>query len=252
LTAIRQWHDSQGLMDPTHHSLVKKTMEGIRRLHSQPKKKAKALRLEDLITMLSYLNEGISTHKKRRDKALLLIGFFSAFRRSELVGIQVSDLSWETEGLIIHLPRSKTDQQSTGLSRAIPFAEPSICPVRAMKIWLDTAQITQGSVFRSINRWDHIASNTLPAAAINELLKKLGQECHFNFALELSSHSFRRGLSTSAAREKIDFQLIKKQGGWKNDATVWEYIETGQAFNENASGLLLTKMAHLIPKKKNE
>ena len=60
---------------------------------------------------------------------------------------------------------------------------------------------------------------------VHDLLKTLGEACEFDFVPDLSSHSFRRGLSTSAARERVDFELIKKQGGWKNDATVWEYIE---------------------------
>ncbi len=65
---------------------------------------------------------------------------------------------------------------------------------------------------------------------------------------DLSSHSFRRGLSTSAARERVDFELIKKQGGWKNDATVWEYIEEGQQFLNNVSLVLMEKMDALVDK----
>ena len=59
-------------------------------------------------------------------------------------------------------------------------------------------------------------------------------------------HSFRRGLSTSAARERVDFELIKKQGGWKSDATVWEYIEEGQQFNNNAALVLMEKLEALV------
>ncbi|OUW76206.1 MAG: integrase, partial [Saprospirales bacterium TMED214] len=78
------------------------------------------------------------------------------------------------------------------------------------------------------------------------LLKTLGNACQFDFVPELSSHSFRRGLSTSAARERVDFELIKKQGGWKSDATVWEYIEEGQQLSNNATHILMEKMAVLI------
>ena len=68
----------------------------------------------------------------------------------------------------------------------------------------------------------------LNPGAINDLLKTLCEQCQFNFVPNLSIHRFRRGLSNSAARERVDFELIKKQGGWKNDAKVWEYIEEGQ------------------------
>lgn len=67
-----------------------------------------------------------------------------------------------------------------------------------------------------------------------------------DFVAELSSHSFRRGLSTSAARERVDFELIKKQGGWKSDATVWEYIEEGQQLSDNATVILMKKMASML------
>lgn len=246
LTAIRQWHHFQGLLDPVRDPLVRKTMDGIRRTHGRPKRKAKALRLEHIAQMVKLLQQLPDSKKKYRDMAMLLTGFFGAFRRSELVAIQVSDLRWEPEGLIIRLPRSKTDQQATGLARALPFGADSCCPAKAVKIWLDAADIASGPLFRPVNRWDQIQAKHLNPGAVNDLLKTLGEACQFDFVPDLSSHSFRRGLSTSAARERVDFELIKKQGGWKNDATVWEYIEEGQQLSENAATLLMEKMAALL------
>jgi integrase len=245
LTAISQWHHLQLIHDPSRTPLVRKTLDGIRRTHGKPKIKAKALRLEHLVTMLSALNALPDGNKKARDRALLLVGFFGAFRRSELVAINVEDLSWEPEGVLINLPQSKTDQELEGLTRALPNGNESICPVNALKDWLERAGITQGPIFKPVNRWDQIQDKALSAGAINAFLKDLGEKCLFDFVPELSSHSFRRGLSTSAAREKVDFASIKKQGGWKSDATVWGYIEEGQLFTENASLTLMDKMAAL-------
>ena len=221
-------------------------MEGIRRTHGQPKRKAKALRLEHIAQMVDYLRCLPDSKKKHRDIALVLTGFFGAFRRSELVAIQISDLNWEPEGLIIRLPRSKTDQQATGLARALPFGTPGCCPATAIKAWMDSAEIDSGPLFRPVNRWDQVTPRPLNPGAINDLLKTLGKACQFDFVPELSSHSFRRGLSTSAARERVDFELIKKQGGWKSDATVWEYIEEGQQLSNNASLILMEKLVTLI------
>ena len=247
LTAIGQWHHYQGLADPVKDPLVRKTMEGIRRTHGQPKRKAKALRLEHIAQMVKHLQQLPDSKKKYRDIALVLTGFFGAFRRSELVAIHVNDLVWEPEGLIIRLPRSKTDQQATGLVRALPFAgNPACCPAKAIKQWMDTADIATGPLFRPVNRWDQAQTRQLNPGAINDVLKTLGKACQFDFVPELSSHSFRRGLSTSAARERVDVELIKKQGGWKSDATVWEYIEEGQQFNNNASVILMAKMSLLL------
>lgn len=107
-------------------------------------------------------------------------------------------------------------------------------------------QLDSGPLFRPINRWDQIKEAPLHAGAINELLKTLGTACGFDFVPDLSSHSFRRGLSTSAARERVDFELIKKQGGWKSDATVWEYIEEGQLLTNNATLVLMEKLQSQI------
>lgn len=245
LTAISQWHHLQLILDPSRTPLVRKTMDGIRRTHGKPKSKAKALRLEHLVSMLSTLHALPDGNKKARDRALLLVGFFGAFRRSELVAITVENISWESEGVLISLPKSKTDQELEGLTRALPFGDKPICPANALKDWLDRACITQGPIFKPVNRWDQIQDKALSAGSINGFLKDLGEKCLFDFVPELSSHSFRRGLSTSAARERVDFALIKKQGGWKSDATVRGYIDEGKLFSENASITLMDKMAAL-------
>ena len=246
LTAIKQWHQTQGFTDPVETSLIRKTMEGIRRVHGKPKQKAKALRLEHIAIMIDHLHQLPDNKKKYRDIALILTAYFGAFRRSELVSIKVEDLKWETEGLIIQLPHSKTDQEREGINRALPFGDQNVCPATAIKKWLTLSNITDGVLFRPVNRWDQIQSRSLNPNAINELLKLLGSDCQFDFAPQLSSHSFRRGLSTSAARAGVDFELIKKQGGWKSDATVWQYIEEAQQLNQNASIVLMEKMAQLI------
>lgn len=246
LTAISRWHYHQGFDDPARKPLVQKTMEGIRRIHGQPKRKAKALRLEHVAKMVNHLRQLPDTRKKNRDIALVLTGFFGAFRRSELVTIEVQDLHWEPEGLLIQLPRSKTDQQGGGLIRALPFGAVECCPATAIKEWIAVAEFTHGPVFRAVNRWGQVQPTALRPGAVNDLLKSLGQACQFDFVPDLSSHSFRRGLSTSAARERVDFELIKKQGGWKSDATVWGYIEEGQQLSDNAAVVLMEKMAKML------
>lgn len=246
LTSISQWHKTQGLMDPVNTPLIKKTIAGIKRIHGKPRVKAKALRLEHISTMLLTLLELPESNKKFRDIALLLINFYGAFRRSEIVAIQFSDLIWEPEGLIINLKRSKTDQEGEGISRVIPYGEGQVCAVSALKLWLQKGDIKDGPVFRPINRWDKINNKALNPGAINEFIKNLGKACNYDFANELSSHSFRRGLSTSAARENIDFELIKKQGGWKSYTTVREYIEEGQQFENNSTIILMKRMNEII------
>ena len=249
LTAIGQWHRYQGLYNPVDEPLVRKTMEGMRRTHGTKKQKATPLRLEHIAQMLGFLKSLPESNKKARDTALILVAYFGAFRRSELTSISAEHVRWENEGLIIHLPRSKTDQHGSGIERALPHSNKPTCPVCALKAWMLKANITHGPVFRPINRWDQVLENALNGGAINALLKNLGRACQFEFADQLSSHSFRRGLSTSAARANVDFALIKKQGGWKHDATVWEYIEEGRRFVDNAAAPLMNLLDDMLAKK---
>ena len=246
LSALSQWHASQGFNDPTQSLLVKKTMKGIQRKHGKPKQKAKALRLEHITALIKTLQAKPDSKKKVRDIALILIAFLGAFRRSELVSIQYEDIEWHSDGIVITLPRSKTDQEGDGMRRAIPYSSSMACAASALKHWVNISGITSGTLFTAINRWDQLGDKPLNPGSINQILKSLGRESGFDFIPLLSSHSFRRGLSTSAAREKVDFELIKKQGGWKNDATVWEYIDEGQQFTDNASLPLMDKMDALL------
>lgn len=246
LTALSQWHRYQGLYDPAKSAVVRKTMEGIKRKHGKPKNKAIALRLEHVALMVNHLLQSPMRKKCTRDLALILVGYFGGLRRSEIVAIEVEHIDWEPEGVVIKIPRSKTDQEGTGMLRAIPNGSGSICPIKALKNWLDVSNITNGAVFRPVNRWDKIQDRAMNENSINALLKSIGQSCSFDFTPDLSSHSLRRGFSTSAAREQVPFESIKKQGGWKSDATVWEYIDEGERFQNNAAAPLIQKLDELI------
>ncbi len=246
LTALSQWHRFQGFNDPVQDPTARKTLKGIGRTHGKPKKKAQALRLQDMVTMLTHLKQQAPSIKRTRDKALLLIAYFGGFRRSELVMIEVGHLSWESEGLIIELPKSKTDQEGKGMQRAIPYGNKTICPVTSLKEWLADSDITEGPVFRPVNRWGQLQPKAMSPGSINDLLKVIGKACGFDFVADLSSHSFRRGLATSSAREDVDFETIKKQGGWKSDTIVWEYIDEGQLFNDNVGHPLINRITSLL------
>ena len=253
LSAISKWHITQKFDNPANDPTVRAVMLGIKRKHGLPKQKAKALRLEDLAIMIKYLQAQPESLKKLRDLALLLIGYFGAFRRSELVSIKVEDITWEPEGITVKIPKSKTDQTGEGLDRYISKGVGKICPVSSLKYWLDESGIESGAVFRSINRWGDIKENTdnpkknqLYPGTVSDILKSIGEKCGLDYVEKLSSHSLRRGITTSAARENVDFRAIKKQGGWKSNSTVWEYIEEGQAHENNSSKTLISKMNEII------
>lgn len=240
LSALSQWHTHQGFLDPASTPTVRKTLLGIGRTHGKPKKKAKALPIEDLERIVEHL-AGIDTIKSKRDNALLQIGYFGAYRRSELVGLEVPNVAWEQEGLVITLQRSKTDQLGQGITKAIPLGDGLCCPATALRAWLDAASITAGPIFRSITAWGEISQEALHEASVNSVLEKCAKLVKLDYVPQLSSHSLRRGMATSAHRAGADFQDIKRQGGWRHDGTVQGYIEEAGQFHENAAGTLLRR-----------
>lgn len=238
LTALSQWHRYQGFPDPAASAAVRKTLRGIERVHGRPRQKAKALLLEDLELIVAYLNtlEGLSA---LRDSALLQVGYFGAFRRTELVTLEVHYVQLEREGIQITLPRSKTDQEGEGLDKAIPYGDSLCCPANALRCWLDVDQIEQGPLFRRISRWGSVGDVALHEGSVNAILTARAQEAGVLYAPKMSSHSLRRGLATSAHLAGAHFLDIKRQGSWRHDGTVPGYIEQARAFEENAAGLLL-------------
>jgi len=241
LTALSHWHQYQAFVDPTQTAGIRKLLKGIHRTHGQPKQRSKALTLSHIQQMVAYCEQQ-NNLKYWRNSALIQVAYFGAFRRSELVAIDMEHLQFEHQGLLIVVPRSKTDQTGEGKVKALPYGQANLCPVRALKKWLSAAAITQGPVFRGITRWDQLQAKALHSESINTMLKSIGKHCQFDFIDTLSSHSLRRGFATSAASVGAEFSTIKKQGGWKNDATVRSYIEEGQLFDKNAADRLLKSL----------
>lgn len=238
LTALSQWHAYQGFIDPAAGATVRKTLAGIARMHGRPRKKAKALPIEDLERIVAAL-ASLGTLKAKRDNALLQVGFFGGFRRSELAGIAVEHLAWDAQGLVITLPRSKTDQTGEGIVKAIPYSDGPCCPATVLRAWLDAAGVASGPVFRSVTKWGAVGADGLNPASVNAILAGAARLAKLGYVPELSSHSLRRGMATSAHRAGAEFRDIKKQGGWRHDGTVRGYIEEAEIFESNAAGSLL-------------
>jgi integrase len=245
LTALSQWHLHQGFSDPASTLTVRKTLAGIARTHGKPKKKAKALPVEDLERIVTHL-ASLNTLKAKRDNALLQIGFFGGFRRSELATLDVPYVAWEPDGIVITLQRSKTDQEGEGIIKAIPYGNGSCCPATALRAWLDAAGIMSGPLFRSITKWNVVGAKALHAGSVNTILEACAKLAGLDYVPYLSSHSLRRGMATSAYRAGADFRDIKRQGGWCHDGTVQGYIEEAGQFTENAARSLLKRKSQPI------
>lgn len=241
ITAIKQWHRYQNFPDPTLSPTVQKTLTGIARVHGKPKNKAKPLLPEQLIKIVDYLID-LDTLSSLRDSALLQMGFLGALRRSELVEIKMEHIHWETEGIEILIPKSKTDQENSGQYCVIPNGNDKLCAIHALKKWLEAAKINEGTIFRRIHKGERISPSHLTSTSVNDILKKHAMAVGIENANLFSSHSMRRGLASTASRDGVSIAAIMRQGRWKQVDTVMEYIEAAQRFEENAAGLVLQKM----------
>lgn len=239
LTALKTWHIYQNFSDPTSHPMVTKTMIGIMRTHGKPKEKAHPLTPNDIKTLANHLNANGSL-SAIRDNALLQIGFFGALRRSELVALCVDHIQWEKEGITIMIPHSKTDQIHEGQYCAIPYGNQHVCPIEALTSWLTRAAIQTGPIFRRIYNNGRIEERSLTPLSVNHILRERAREVGLACAEDLSSHSLRRGLATSAARAGAPLQTIMRHGRWRQVNTVIEYIEASERFAENAAKCVLS------------
>jgi integrase len=225
LIAIHRAHTDQNIPSPVMNRLVKRTMQGIRRTYGTAQRRVKALTKDDLLEMMVLVDQQ-KPLKAARDKALLLIGFAGAFRRSELVSLKCEDVTEYDNGLELLLRRSKTDQEGVGRTVFIPYAKGSRCPVKALKRWLALADITGGYMFRAVNRHDQVVGDEAltpqsVALIVKASVRKMkGEEA----AKTVSGHSLRAGYCTEAAMVGLQPYQIREQTGHRSDVTLARYI----------------------------
>jgi len=235
LNAIAEAHKAVGLESPTHSAIVANTMKGIRRTLGTAAAQKTAALTDDIRAMVDATDTGIIGV---RDRALILLGFAGAFRRSELVGLDVEDCAFGKDGLTVTLRRSKTDQQGAGRKIGIPYgSNPETCPVRVLQTWLELAAIADGPVFRSISRHGHLRPGRLSGIDVARIVKKLAERAGLD-AARYAGHSLRAGHATSAAIAGASERSIMNQTGHRSVQMVRRYIRDGSLFRENSAGKL--------------
>jgi integrase len=235
LNAIAEAHKALGLDSPTSSGMVRNTLKGIKRtIGTAAVQKAAAL-TDDIRAMVAATDAGLIG---ARDRALILLGFAGAFRRSELVGLEVEDCAFGKDGLTIMLRRSKTDQDGAGRKIGIPYgANPETCPVRVLQDWMELAGITAGPLFRSLNRHGKLQPGRLSGIDVARVVKKLAERAGLD-AAKYAGHSLRAGHATSAAIAGATERSIMKQTGHRSAQMVRRYIRDGSLFRENSAGKL--------------
>ena len=234
VVSINRAHTSRSMESPTKSDLVKTTLRGIKRIVSTKQRQVEPVLKNNLLDMVA----GLQGVKGCRDRALLLLGFAGAFRRSELVGLQHSDIEFVEQGLVVHLRKSKTDQEGQGRKIAIPYARGSVCPVLALKSWLKVSEIIEGALFRPVTRHGRIEKATLSTQAVAIIVKERAKAVGLDDS-KFSGHSLRAGLVTSAAQAGVASWKIRQQTGHKSDAMLNRYIRDARLFIDNVAGAIL-------------
>ena len=233
LVSITKTHTMPGYLDPVQSDLVKLTMRGIRRVHGKPQAQVSPILKEDLAVMLSHVPDTI---KGYRDRAWLLLGFCATLRRSELAAVRVEDLEFTSQGIILTLPRSKTDQTWQGRKIGVPKGRGRICPVGSVGFWIKQLSEGRSPLFRPIAKGGIIGQGQLSDRAVAEIIKHYAQKAGLN-PEKYSGHSLRSGLATSAAQHGISSWKIRQQTGHKSDTILARYIRDGDLFSDNAAAL---------------
>jgi integrase len=234
ISALAQWHLSQGFPDPTKAPVVRQVLKGIRALHPAQEKQAEPLQLRDLEQVVEWLERrveqalGRQAHGEalrcRRDAALILLGFWRGFRSDELCRLRVEDIkAVASSGITLFVPRSKGDRDNLGRTYQTPALQ-RLCPVRAYLQWIDHAALSHGPVFRSIDRWGNLGEAELHANSVIPLLRQALARAGVA-AQHYTSHSLRRGFASWAHGNGWDLKSLMSYVGWRDIKSAMRYID---------------------------
>ena len=232
LAAIGEAHKRAGHASPRNAAEVRAVRRGIRRTVGTAQTRKAPLLVGALRSAVEALP---ATLAGLRDRALLLVGFAGAFRRSELVGLDVGDVRETTDGLEVTLRRSKTDQEGAGRVVGLPFGSAlATCPVRSLRAWLEAARIVEGAIFVGTTRHNRTTGLRLDGRDVARAVKRAALAAGLD-ARAFAGHSLRAGLATTAAKAGKSERAIMAQTGHRSVAMVRRYIRNAELFKDNAA-----------------
>ena len=234
--AIRYAHKLAGFEPPTNSEAVKATLRGIRRTVGTAPRNRKAPAIAEVMHKIG--RAAALDLKGLRDRALLLLGFGGAFRRSELVALNVDDLEFTDDGLRVTIRRSKTDQEGQGVTIAIIKGAAATCPVRAMMEWLAGAKIESGPIFRPVRKGNRVGDTRLTGKTVCVLMKDYAALVGLD-PKAYGAHSLRSGFLTSAARRGASVFKMRDVSRHKSIDVLSGYVRDADLFRDHAGAGLL-------------
>ena len=235
VASISTAHKTAGYTSPCTNETVLATLKGMRREKTVVTRKVAPVRVANLRAAFEVV---ASDPTDIRNRALLLIGYAGGFRRSELVGLDLSDIEKTNEGLVVTLRRSKTDQAGAGHRKGIPYgSNPSTCPVRALGAWLALLGETTGPVFRRIRKGAKITGDRLSDQSVCLIVKEMAPALGLD-AASVGGHSMRAGFVTDAYAVGAPEAAIMATTGHKSHAVMTGYRREGNLFRQNAAAMV--------------
>lgn len=236
LAAIRLAHRLARVAVPTDDPEVGTTLRGAQRRHGRPTRQAAAIRLAELRRLLATCEDSTVG---RRDRALLLLGFAGALRRSEIVALDVTDVVHKPDGLRLRIRRSKTDQEAEGAEVGIPRGKhPATCPIRALEAWLATLKHRTGPLFRAVHQSGAIGRDRLnPASVRFVLLSRAGKAgLPVEGASRLTAHGLRAGFITEAYDRGLRDRDIMGHSRHRDVKTMHGYVRLARILTDSPAG----------------
>jgi len=239
ISSIASKHTEAGIARAKHPHRdpnVSEIFAGIKRKHGRAPRRVSPLMVAQLRKLAAVLPD---TLIGKRDRALLSLGFFGALRRSEVVAINVADVKFTADGLELTIVKSKVDQNSQGVTLGLPMNRTAaVCPVTCLRDWLDSTGITEGPVFRRVDRHKNIGPNALRSREVARVVQRTAAAAGLDPTV-LAGHSLRSGLVSSAAQAgKLD-RVLQEHGRWASPAMLKVYIRGAKLFGPHnaADGL---------------
>lgn len=231
LASIAEAHRAAGHEPPTAHPAVRRVWKGIRRTFGTASTRKQPLEVADIRAMVARLG---ATPRDIRDRALLLVAFAAALRRSEVAALDAGDVTFVAEGLVLRVRRSKTDVEGQGVELGVPYgSDPACCPVRALQHHLDASGATEGPIFRAMRGGERMSGR-----AVAERIKRLAANAGHD-PDRIGGHSTRRGFITSAARAGALERDIAAHSRHRSLVVLRGYIAEAGLFDDNPAAAVL-------------
>lgn len=236
-TAIKHMHLESGFEhSPTDHPEVKQISMGIIKTHGSAKNKKKAITLPILKRMLESLPQ---SPVWVRNRALLLLTYIGAFRRSEVISLGVEDCTFNEQGMAARLRRSKGDKLGAGVTVPISRKKDArLCPVAALEHWLRLANIKEGAIFPALNKIGEPTTRALSDQCVALIVKEAAARVGLDKAV-FAGHSMRRGSATQGIIAGMNPKEVQTHLRHKSIGMTMEYIEEAELFKDNLSEKLL-------------